>query len=161
MHTPFFKSAVFTHLIFCLCLASACLSNSAFAIHKCVNKGQVTYSDLPCPADSDTQPFTQAIPPPVDPAAAKARHQSNLKQLEKIDKAQETERLREQQLANLRATQLKREEKQRQIRERQCKRLDVQWQLARKRLSAPYSNRYELDKIKEKDLAEQYRALCK
>jgi hypothetical protein len=137
------------------------ITTSAFAIHKCIVNGNTTYTDLPCPPDATTERFTQSIPPQPDPAAAKARHQANLKQLDQIDKARAQERKQQQQLDQQRLKQSQHEQKELELHVLRCKRLEIQLQLARKRLLAPSSNRLEIDKIKEKDLADHYRSQCK
>lgn len=155
------RTLIFKTTISSVCLTLYLITTSAFAIHKCVVSNKITYSDLPCPAEAVTEPFTQSISPQSDPAAAKARHQSNQKQLDQIDKAQQQERKQQQQLEQQWLKQSKREQKEQEQHLRQCKRLDVQLQQARKRLLAPHSNRLELDKIKEKELADQYRTQCR
>lgn len=106
-------------------------SGSAFSINKCAVDGQVTYTDLPCPEQANSTPFTQQVIPPNDPAAAKKRYLSDQKQLQKITQQKIKDDKQHQREAAALARHIKKEEDKKF----RCNELDVKRKSARQHQS--------------------------
>jgi len=96
-------------------------SNLANAITKCIKNGSITYTDLPCPEDATTAPFTGHVAPPDDPEAARQRYLSDQKKLQQIHHENELLEQKQQHDAQ-RAAQYAQQAKAREYR---CKNLDT------------------------------------
>ncbi|PRC91192.1 DUF4124 domain-containing protein [Solimicrobium silvestre] len=150
------------HIVFTSAALTLLLSsNAAYAIHKCILNGSITYSDMPCPANANVLPFTPSISPPNDPAAAKQRYLSDLQQLKKIEQQKEKEETQQKREALI----LINENKQARDKKFKCKDLDLKRKIAKQQRDKPQSKRKnknnEQTEIRVQQAENNYQYFCK
>jgi len=128
-----------------LLLCTLFMCSSACAIDKCLNNGQVTYTDLSCPEGSDTEPFTGQVAPATDPVGAKQRYLADQKKLKQVVRENELEQRQSQRDAGI-AARLNQQEQDKQNR---CKKLDARRKAAQQnQVNNKHGNKKQIDRAK-------------
>jgi len=117
----------------------------SFAIDKCLHNGHVTYTDLPCPEGSDTEPFTGEVAPATDTAGAKRRYLADQKKLRQVLKENQLQDRQSQHDAGI-AARLNKQEMDKQNR---CKKLDARRKAAQQnQVNNKHGNNKQIDRAK-------------
>lgn len=156
MRTPLLTLSFTTALLLLFMLCSS-LAN---AITKCIKNGSITYTDLPCPEDSITEPFTAPVTPPDDAEGSRQRYVADQKKLQQI--RLENERIDQKQQRDAKsAAHYARLVKEKEYR---CKKLDTRRKMAQLNQSKnkPGMNKHKSDQAQllAKQAEDNYAAQC-
>ena len=136
------------------------ICGNAFAYFHCTENNRSSYSDQACPASADSEEVALQFAPSTDAAAARARHEADVRQLDKLQfqrQQQDNQALRDLQRRNVqRQKQLKAEKDP----ELKCRRLELNARTAQRELAIITARGRERAQLKAQTAAEKVTLYC-